>query len=78
MLFSISIKAGVVIKPECNFLKQISTNRGLRIFCFFWFSERAFVMDTMCLTMVKIYIWPCSFFINKRPEALYKQVLKDV
>lgn len=57
---------------------KFSKNTTPGVWEFFCF-ERGHLIKTKCVyPSMKIYVWPCSFFINKRPEALFTQVLKDV
>lgn len=61
-----------------KFFKTQLGKQGSENFSFFCF-ERGHLIKTKCVyPSMKIYVWPCSFFINKRPEALFTQVLKDV
>lgn len=61
-----------------KFFKTQLGKQGSENFSFFCF-ERGHLIKTQCVyPSMKIYVWPCSFFINKRLEALFTQVLKDV
>lgn len=60
-----------------KFFKTQLGKQGSENFSFFCF-ERGHLIKTQCVyPSMKIYVWPCSFFINKRQEALFTQVLKD-